>query len=338
MTPRGPLPGATRYGKGRAGAWRARAHLPARPHRRAHLPTRPHRRRPAPARHRAPERHPAPAPSPRQIACHQRRPRHRARHEEDRDQRHQEAERQRDPEAEGEQAAALQQGQPLPELHTAALQRHRRQLLGQEEAGDTEADRRDDGLADHREETRGEEQEAVERHPHQDADAVARGDPQFAPEREAGSGDIGTLRRVDPLGERLVEGLADQQGHGRERDDGEQQGQRPEQYGQKAPEECRPGRAPGVGERCRPGDGVIRPERERDQRGRIQDERDQPRQQPESVLPAAPADPALALHQISETRPEITHAPQPIGGRGGRVPQRPAPLRQAGTDLLAQAH
>ena len=133
-------------------------------------------------------------------------------------------------------SGGAQQGEPVRQLHAAALERHRGELLGEEVAGDAEADRRDHGLADDRDEAEGEEQHAVQRDAHEDPQAVPGGDPQLPPERQPGLGDVAALAAVDLLGERLVERLADQQRHRGEGDHREEQPEDEDQRGEEATE------------------------------------------------------------------------------------------------------
>jgi hypothetical protein len=143
-----------------------------------------------------------------QVPGHQGGARDGSRHQEDGDEGHQEREGQRDAEAEHGRPASAQQPEALLELDAPALERDGRQLLGEEEAGDAEAEGGDDGLADHRDEPAGEEQDAEERDPHQDPQAVPGRDPQLAPERQPRLGHLAALAAVDRLREGLVEGLS----------------------------------------------------------------------------------------------------------------------------------
>jgi hypothetical protein len=241
------------------------------------------------------------------VPGHQRRARHRARHQKDRDERDEERQRQRHAEAQRAHPAALQKGEAVLQFDAAPLEGHRRQLLREEEAGDAEADHRDHRLPDDRDETAGEEQHAVADHAQHDPQRVPGGDPQFTPERQSGVGHVAALGAVDLLGEVLVEGLADQERHGREGDDGHEQSEGEQQCGERAAEDAEPGRGPVVGERGRPGRRVVGAEDESDECGRVEHQGHESGQQAETEPPAVAGDPALALHQVPETRPEITH-------------------------------
>lgn len=121
------------------------------------------------------------------------------------------------------------------------MEGHAGQLLGQEVAGDAEAERGHDGLADDRDEAAGEEDDPEEGDAQQDAYGVPGGDPQFAPERQPGLVDLAALAALDLLGERLVERLADQERDRGEGDDGEEEAEDEDQRGQRGAEQAEPG-------------------------------------------------------------------------------------------------
>ena len=106
------------------------------------------------------------AASPRPaVAGHQGGARDRAGHQEDGDEGDEEGEGQRGAEAPDQPLAGAEHGEAVAEYDAAALQGDRRQFLGEEEAGDEEADHRDDGLPDERDEPEREEQHAPDQGP-----------------------------------------------------------------------------------------------------------------------------------------------------------------------------
>lgn len=120
-----------------------------------------------------------------EVADEQRGTGDRARHQHHRDERDQEQQHDGGAEADGETLAAAQQPEPLTYRDVPALHGHRGQLDGEEEAGDTEADRGDHGLPDERDEPEDEQQKAETGGAQQHMHAVPQRDPDLLPQRPA---------------------------------------------------------------------------------------------------------------------------------------------------------